>query len=67
MPIQMSEAEWLEFAAKALVCRSCFWAAQVTKVAEKVWCAHATHHGWMSDVPACSGKEFRYELRNRIL
>ena len=41
-----------------LPCRKCFWAADVTRDAPKVWCAHAGCHGWMTDLPACGGGAF---------
>lgn len=47
----MSEAALLQ-------CRRCFWAADVTREAERVWCAHAGWHGWHQERPACGGVAF---------
>lgn len=41
-----------------LLCRSCFWAADLTRDAEKVWCAHAGWAGWHSGAAPCRGVTF---------
>jgi len=28
-------------------CRRCWWAAEITREAAKVWCSHRVHNGWM--------------------
>ena len=38
MALRMTEQEWSQFAATALVCRSCFWSAEVTRPQNKIWC-----------------------------
>ena len=40
-------------------CRRCWWAAELTRKAAKVWCSHRVHHGWMQLAPACRGLAFR--------
>ncbi|MEN9314388.1 MAG: hypothetical protein RIS35_781 [Pseudomonadota bacterium] len=41
-----------------LACRSCFWAADVTRDKERVWCAEAGAHGWQVERPACGGSRY---------
>lgn len=43
----------------ALPCRTCFWAAELTRVKPEVWCSHKTYNGWQIDKPGCDGKAFR--------
>lgn len=57
----MTEEEWSQFAATALVCRSCFWSAEVTRQQNKIWCAHRVVYGWVTDKPRCEGLAFKYE------
>jgi hypothetical protein len=45
-----------------LACRTCFWAAEITRNTERVWCAHAVHHGWMTEKAACGGKGYKADL-----
>jgi len=40
-------------------CRRCWWAAEITRKAAKVWCSHRVHNGWMQSAPACRGLAFR--------
>lgn len=61
MALKMTEEEWSQFAATALVCRSCFWSAEVTRPQNKIWCAHRVVHGWVTDKPRCDGLAFKYE------
>lgn len=41
-----------------LPCRRCFWAAEITRSEDRVWCAHATAHGWQRERPACAGAAY---------
>ena len=40
------------------ICRRCWWAAEVTRKDEEVWCSHRHWHGWMKDAPACNGDAY---------
>jgi len=42
-------------------CRRCFWAAEITREAKRVWCSHKVHNGWMQLAPVCRGLAFRPE------
>lgn len=41
-----------------LPCRSCFWSAELTREAERVWCAHAGWAGWYGERAGCGGVSF---------
>lgn len=41
-----------------LKCRACFWSAELTREAERVWCAHAQWYGWHQERAACGGASF---------
>jgi hypothetical protein len=43
-------------------CRGCFWSAELTRSDARIWCAHATYHGWHTD-QACRGDGYRKETR----
>jgi hypothetical protein len=36
-------------------CIGCFWLAWGDK-----WCAHAIHHGYVTDGPRCNGEGYRF-------
>jgi hypothetical protein len=42
-----------------LPCRLCWWAADITRGQERVWCSHAMHHGWMTDKAGCDTAAFK--------
>ena len=42
-----------------LPCRLCWWAADITRGQERVWCSHAVHHGWMTDKAKCDTAAFK--------
>jgi hypothetical protein len=44
-----------------LLCRLCWWAADLTRKQGRVWCSHAVHHGWYTNAPGCGGKAFRQD------
>ncbi len=44
-----------------LLCRLCWWSANITQKQERVWCSHSVHHGWYTDAPGCGGKAFRQD------
>jgi hypothetical protein len=44
---------------QTLPCRLCWHAADITRTQDRVWCAHAVHHGWQTDAPACNRADFK--------
>ena len=46
------------------LCDGCFWAADLTVNAPRIWCSHSRWHGWHTHA-ACGGQGFRPESDRR--
>jgi hypothetical protein len=47
-----------------VLCRSCFWSAEITRSDARIWCSHAVHHGWHTE-QACKGAGYRTDTRRQ--